>query len=68
MAQWLIMHTDLGDYHGRRLISRAQAQQLALPSRLDVCDGQDDTSMYGRSEVQFGYGYGWVWGCIVAQK
>ena len=59
MAQWLIMQIAQGEYRGKRLLSRAQAQQMHSPHVSTYETGQDETSLYGQSLVQFGYGFGW---------
>ncbi len=59
MAQWLIMQIDQGRYKGKRVISPDQAQRMHSAHVLMQSAGEEDASHYGRSLVNFGYGYGW---------
>jgi CubicO group peptidase (beta-lactamase class C family) len=63
LAQWLIMQIDQGEYRGKRLFSRTQAQQMHSPhvstyEATEAPRSSDETSN-GQSLVQLGYGYGW---------
>jgi len=68
MAQWLIMQIDQGEYHGKRLLSRTQAQRMHSPHVSTYAAGHDENSIYARSLVQFGYGYGWQVGMYRGHK
>lgn len=58
MAQWMMLHLGQGEYHGRRLISQAQLQQLHAPQI--IVPATDSAPVEGfRLE---GYGMGWFVG------